>query len=213
MPLDLSDFMIEHRFLTLLDIRGYSELNDDQQVQVVQVVTNSSLKFLKDRGYEKSKIFSSFIPTGDGFYLIGHDVNSLMLSKICIIFAVSLRNELIKSFKTFDFKCQGVKIALHIGTTRSFRDIAGNKNFVGTGMNEIARLLSPKNKPEIAEITEKFYRHENSVIISQATLDKIGKIEFNNLRISDSFTIQAKHKRGFLCRFIDLPLDSIYNII
>ena len=213
MYIELSDIISDHRFLILIDVRGFSELPNDQQVQVIQALTNESQKLVTEGGYEKEKIFSSFIPTGDGFYLVGHEMISLIWSQICFVFALSLRNTLIQHIKSLEIPCQGIKVAIHFGTTESFIDIAGHRNYVGTGMNEVARLLSPTNNKEIKLIAQEFYGHENSIIVSQEALNKVEILKMKGLRLSNTFTLQAKHKQKFLCRFIDLPKEKVYHVI
>lgn len=213
MALDVSDFLSDHRYIILIDIRGYSELSDDQQLQVIQSVSVELESFIREGGYQKEQIFSAFIPTGDGFYIVGHETMSLFWGQMCIVFAISLRNLLLKKFQEVRLTCDGVRTAVHYGTTRTFIDIAEHENFVGSGMNETARLLAPINEQEVSAISQKFYGHENSVVVSKLALDKLQELPKTAIRLSDEFFIQAKHERSFACKFIDLPEGRVYNII
>lgn len=213
MLLDVSDFLTDHRFIILIDILGYSELSDDQQLQVIHRISAESKCFIRDGGYQNQRVFSAFIPTGDGFYMVGHETMSLFWGQMCIIFAISLRNILHKRFRELGLTCNGVRTAVHYGTTRTFIDIAGHENFVGSGMNETPRLLSPINKQEVSAISQKFYGHENSVIVSNLALNKLHELPKAGFRLSDEFYIQAKHDRSFACKFIDLPPGRVYNVI
>jgi hypothetical protein len=177
MVLKLKDFITEHRFVILLDLIKYSELSDEHQLEAINTLTDNSQKIIDESGFVKEDIFSSFIPTGDGFYIIGDERQSIFWSSACVIFVLKLRNELIKVIKSFSFKCEGIKIAIHFGTTLEFTDILGNKNYVGRAMNESARLLSPINKKQVSMISSEFYGHENSVIISQPALDRIDDLK------------------------------------
>ena len=212
MVLELSDFLKEHRYVILLDIRKYSELNDNQQVEIIKLITNESNNFLDSSGFGKEKIFSTFIPTGDGFYFIGDKYNSIFWANICLIFALSLRNNLLDSINKLDFNCDGVQLAIHFGTTLSYKDISNRENFAGAAMNETARLLSPINKDEIKEISHNFYGHENSVIISDRAYSKIEKTDNFGIKVSKPFTIRAKHKRSFKSYFIDSDEKNIVLI-
>ncbi|PIS29101.1 MAG: hypothetical protein COT43_04750 [Candidatus Marinimicrobia bacterium CG08_land_8_20_14_0_20_45_22] len=210
MTLDLSNFSKEHRFLILLDICCFSELTDDHQLKLINLVTSESKSLLHKGGYKEENIFSAFISTGDGFYFIGHKINSLFYANDCILFALSLRNTLIESFKKYNFDYKGVKLALHFGTTLPYIDITNRENFVGSAMNEIFRLLSPNNSQEIINISHDFYGHENTVIISEKALNKIGNLPNVGIRISKKFTIHAKHNKKFSCYFLDYTGRNIF---
>lgn len=210
MVLELSDFMIEHRFIILVDIIGYSELSDDQQVNIIESINDQTKEFINNGGYENDKIFSAFIPTGDGFYIIGDNVNSLFWGQVCIIFAVSLRNKVLDYIQSTGLKCEGIKIAIHYGTTKRFIDITDRENYTGSGMNETARLLTPKNQDEITEISKEFYDHNNTVVVSVEAFSKIDTNALKTLCKTEIFTLIVKHNKKINCRFVDT--NKIYKL-
>jgi class 3 adenylate cyclase len=196
----------------LLDIRGDSELSDDEQLRVVRTITDEALKLMKEGGYKGEKIFVAFLPTGDGFYIVGDDMLSHIWGNMYVLFALSLRNALLKEIQTLPFSCRGVRMSVHYGTTLQFEDIAGHSNFIGAGMNEAARLLAPTNHEEIAAACSEFYGHEDSVVVSETALEKAGPLSALGIRISPSIMLKAKHDKVFLCRFVDLPRERVYHV-
>ena len=163
MALDLSDFMTDHRVLILIDIVGYSKLPDEHQLFVIQEVTNTTRSFIEKGGYKKEKLFSGFIPTGDGFYLIGDTYQSLFWRNTCLVFSLVLRNVLVDSLSTHEIEFEGIRTAFHFGKTYSFKDITDKENYCGTSMNIPSRLLSPINKEEVEQRALEFYGHPNYV--------------------------------------------------
>jgi hypothetical protein len=212
MPITIADLDFEHRFIVLLDINSFSELTDEQQVMMLKTVNEVSAKCLKEGRYESEKLFMGFVPTGDGFFLIGDYINSIVWGQMYIVFALTLRNTLLKSLAEFKLPSIGIKIAIHFGRTLKFDDIAGNSNFVGAGLNECSRLLSPVNVEEVSELRKAFYTHDNYVIISRLASEKLVKMP-DMIRVSSEFKILAKHNRTFICRFLDMPLHLEYQIL
>lgn len=210
MVLEVSDFMVEHRFIILVDIIGFSELSDEQQVKIIESINEATKDFIKNGGYKRDHLFTAFIPTGDGFYIIGSDVNSLFFGQVCVFFAVSLRNKVLEMIQSTNLPCEGIRTAINYGTTKKFSDILENTNFTGRGMNKTARLLSPINNNKITEISNEFYRHNNSIIISDEALTKIEENSLKNLKLSNPFILIAKHNKEISCRFVDS--DNIYNL-
>jgi hypothetical protein len=212
MSLKISDFMTEHRIIILIDIIGYSVLSDDHQLIVVKEITNKTKEFIKKGGYEKESIFSGFLPTGDGFYLVGDTYQSLFWANLCVAFALTLRNVLIDSFSAQGIHFEGVKTAIHFGATKMYTDIADNENYCGNAMNITSRLLSPRNNDEIDHLIRNFYNHNNIVVISKIALDKIGELPEIGIIQSENFTLKAKHGVKIECIFLDLPLTKKFNL-
>ena len=211
MQIEIEDVMTEHRFIILVDIIGFSELTDEQQKNIIEAVNKITNEFIENGGYSKDKLFSSFVPTGDGFYIIGSSKNSIMFGQVMVIFEISLINKILDLIESSSLSCEGIKTAIHYGTTLPFTDILGNENYIGRGMNETARLISPINNDGIELIAEKIYGHQNSVIISQKALSKIEDSQLKVLKISEPFTILAKHDKNIQCCFVNT--DKIYKLL
>ncbi len=145
MPFSLTDYDFKHRIIVLLDIIDFSELTDDQELDLLKIINKELMNYLNQGGWQKENLFIGFVPTGDGFYLIGDLINSLVWGQTFIIFILSFRNSLLKRLKDINSSCSGIKIAIHFGRTLEFKDINDNHNYIGSGMNDCARLLSPIN--------------------------------------------------------------------
>ena len=211
MELDIKDFLKDHSFITLVDIRGFSELDDEVQKEVIQDISNITLKRFEEGGYKKALMIEAFIPTGDGFYMVGNAYNSLFYPGIIIYLALSLKNEIAEYIESKDRICEGVQIAIHFGSIVTFEDILSNRNYCGKGMNEAARLLSSKNRDEVEAIAKSFFNDGNRAIISEQTWVKSNSAENQKIRRTDPFHIKVKHDKVMECRFIDM--DGVYSVL
>ena len=213
MPITFNDLQFDNRIIILIDVIGFSESPDEKQVEILNALNNESKRYLKDSGLERDNMISAFIPTGDGFYILANMFDSLLIGVSFVVFALSLRNAILKKITASKAPFHGVKTAIHFGRTLPFRDIRDQINYTGPGMNECARLLSPINTQDVEAVAHTFYSHDNTVIISRAALEKIGDINDLPVKASNEFTIRAKHDRTFICRFLEMSTEHEYQIL
>jgi hypothetical protein len=131
--------------ILLLDIVGYSKLPDSVQyhcIQIIQDLSKQHLEILGRRLPKDMKLVIGFIPTGDGFYFILNPA----VAGYGPLLALALRNAFHVSKESIRNFYEGVRVAAHSGTAIPFRDINRQMNFVGSGLNDAARLLSPNEK-------------------------------------------------------------------
>jgi hypothetical protein len=150
--------------IILIDIVGYSLLTNEEQLYTVEVINTDLSKWIhfmaELTNLRKEEVLLGFIPTGDGMYLLLNPI-------ICgygIPLALSIRNYLIYTSKELMKSLyQGVRAGVNMGTVLSFDDVNGNRNYVGSGLNDCARLLSIKNEDAI-----KFCGDTNYVVVSES---------------------------------------------
>ena len=153
--------------IILFDLVGYSLLSDEDQYTTIYLINeklNDFLRLLYGQSFlNTEEVVLGFAPTGDGAYIIlNHTIAGYGL-----FLAISLRTTLLQ------LKCQandlftGVRAAIHFGAAIPIEDLTGNKNFVGTGLNDCARLLSI-DKETIAG--QQHIKDENYIVISSSAL-------------------------------------------
>jgi len=186
--------------IILIDIIGYSKLNNTQQFKVVNIMTKFFKKaielMLKKSRITESEAILGFIATGDGFFII----LSEKLKGYGVILALSLKN-ISKNIKMrLDF-FQGIKVAVHYGEVMEFRDILNHKNFIGDGLNNCARYLDYKTRDKnvLKHITHGYViiseeaSHEFNKFLqrNRKIFELLNSLEFQN---SDPFGFNDKHK-------------------
>jgi hypothetical protein len=77
----------------------------------------------------------------------------LINPQICgygILLRLSIRNYLLwMSSQVLNGLYKGVRAGVHMGTVLSFGDVNGCRNYVGSGLNDCARLLSIKDEDAV----------------------------------------------------------------
>lgn len=130
--------------IILVDIIGFSKLEDKQQLEIITYLTKSYTKMiqkmLSNSNMELNKLIVGFIPTGDGFFCILNTVLRGYGTMLALSFNY-ISEQISNKYSYF----KGVKIAVHTGKVYEFKDILGNKNFIGNGLNDCARYLETKN--------------------------------------------------------------------
>lgn len=169
-----------HTDIILIDIIGYSKLNNKQQFETVNIMTLFFKKainlIVSKSSITKEEALLGFIATGDGFFMI----LSPKLKGFGVIFGLSLKN-LSKNIQKKIPYFEGIKVAVHTGYVMPFKDILGHQNFLGDGLNHCARYLEYKN-PDIYKY--KIFK-TGYVIVSKASYEEFGKFLSENRRLKE----------------------------
>jgi hypothetical protein len=195
--------------IILIDVVGYSLLSNEEQLETVEVINtqlSKQIHFMAEyTNLRKEEVVLGFIPTGDGIYV-------LINPQICgdgILLGLSIRNYLLwMSSEVLNGLYKGIRVGIHMGTVLSFKDVNGCMNYVGSGLNDCARLLSVKDEDAIA-----FCGHTDYVIASESAYFWFRKL-FNGeeaeeflstirFKVSAQFQITDKHMKVHNAHLID----------
>ncbi len=172
--------------IILVDIINFSLLSAEQQVEIINFLTksykNMLLKMLENSNMKLKKLILGFVSTGDGFFCILNP----RLKGYGTILGLSFNHfseQIAKKYPYFE----GIRIAVHTGEVREFKDILGNKNYIGDGLNDCARYL------ELKEYTI------STVMISDTAYESLKKFlelyrDFHTLLMQREF----KHSREYV---------------
>jgi len=130
--------------IVLVDIINFSKLTSNQQFEIIDYITKSYSKMIEkmltSSNMTLSRLVLGFISTGDGFYCILNPKLKGYGARLGLSFN-HFSEHISKKYPYFE----GIKIAVHTGEVHEFRDILGNKNYIGDGLNDCARYLEFKN--------------------------------------------------------------------
>jgi len=130
--------------IILIDVINFSKLSADQQLEIINFLTksysNMIVKMLSNSNMKLNKLILGFVSTGDGFFCILNP----RLKGYGTILGLSFNHFSEQISKIYPY-FEGIRIAVHTGEVREFKDILGNKNFIGDGLNECSRYLEFKN--------------------------------------------------------------------
>jgi hypothetical protein len=195
--------------IILIDVVGYSLMSNEEQLHTAEIINTSLSKqihFMAElANLRKEEVVLGFIPTGDGMYIL---LNPQVYG-YGILLGLSIRNYLLwTSSELLNGLYKGVRAGIHIGTLLSFTDVNGCRNYVGSGLNDCARLLSVKNEDAIT-----FCGDTNYIVASESAYFWFLKLftgkdakEFLStmrVKVSDQFQITDKHKKVHNARLID----------
>ena len=185
--------------IVLIDIIDFSKLDSHQQLEIISFLTRSYRKVI-EKMLSHSDIFLEsfiigFIPTGDGFYCILNP----KYKGYGVILGLSFNHfsdQIAKMFPYF----HGIRIAVHTGGVKQFRDILGHKNFIGDGLNDCARYLELKDFTiSTVMVSDKAYEQLKKFLKTRQDYnDLLQRREFKH---SEPYIFQDKHgmtKRGYL---------------
>ncbi len=129
--------------IVLIDVIGFSKLDADEQFEIINFLTRSYSKMIEkmlvNSNMPLTKLIIGFVSTGDGFFCILNP----RLKGFGAILGLSFNHfseHIAKKYPYFE----GIRIAVHTGEVNEFRDILGNKNYIGDGLNDCARYLELK---------------------------------------------------------------------
>jgi hypothetical protein len=150
--------------IILIDVVGYSLLSNEEQLHVVEIINtqlSTQIHFMAEyMNLRKEEVVLGFVPTGDGMYV-------LLNPQLCgygVLLGLSIRNYLLwMSTEVLNGLYKGVRAGTHMGTVISFRDVNGCANYVGSGLNDCARLLSVKDEDAMT-----FCGHTDYVVASES---------------------------------------------
>ena len=130
--------------IVLIDIINFSKLSSHQQLEIITFLTKSFTKMIKqmlsNSNMPLSRLILGFISTGDGFFCL-LDPKFIGFGAILGLSFNHFSDHIAKKYPYFE----GIRVAVHSGEVNEFEDILGNRNFIGTGLNDCARYLEIKN--------------------------------------------------------------------
>ncbi len=130
--------------IVLVDIISFTKLTQEQQLELIQYLTQSYTrmleKLLSNSDMKLSQMVLGFISTGDGFFCI---LNPRMKG-FGTILGLSLQHLSERISEKFPY-FKGIRIAVHTGRVFEFTDILGHTNYIGDGLNHCARYLEHKD--------------------------------------------------------------------
>lgn len=169
LPVNTPAIIKEQAALILFDIVDYSKLTDEHQFHTVLLLSDAMrrhLDFLACQSFVSAEqVLLGMIPTGDGFYVLVRE----RFAKFGVLLALSLRTQVLVLRERSQELFAGVRTAVHVGTVIPVHDPSGSTNFVGSGLNDCARLCA--YRPADAQLREVGCDDGNWLIASAPALD------------------------------------------
>ncbi len=151
--------------IVLIDVVEFSRLSDEDQMKTVLVMNHEIVSVIGllcgQTLRDPAEAVLGLIPTGDGTYVILHPG----IGGYGPLFAVSIRNCLLMASQNAGGLFKGVRVAAHLGSAMPYYDLTGRTNFVGSGLNNAARLLQLPD--DIKKEAEGFSGDKNFVVVSR----------------------------------------------
>jgi len=172
--------------IVLVDIIGFSKLEPIQQLEIIKYLTKTYInminKMLDNSNMRLDDFIEGYIATGDGFFCI---LNHKMKGYGSVL---GLNFSYLSSFVSRKYTYfQGVRVAVHTGEIYQFKDILGNINYIGDGLNDCARYLEIKNfSISTVMISENAYQYLKEFL----TINE----DFNTLFIKHGFKHSNMHE-------------------
>jgi hypothetical protein len=196
--------------IILFDIVGYSLLSDDDQYNTMYLINQELETFsriLYGQSFRRTEeVVLGIAPTGDGAYIILDD----SVAGYGLFMAISLRTALLQLKHQAGNLFPGLRTAIHFGAAIPIKDLTGNKNFVGSGLNDCARLLSVDRRM-IAN--QHHITDENYIVVSSSAFHQFeesysGKeiaefLKMIKFEIGDEVVIEDKHKKQHEAYFVE----------
>jgi hypothetical protein len=160
--------------IVLIDIVGFSLLKDEEQFWAVTALTGT-LNEIRDllapqKSLKLGDVIWSFIPTGDGFYVI---LNPAFVG-YGVFLALSVRSLFLLNIVRKKIAASGIRCAVHNGVAIPFNDINGTRNCIGSGLNDCARFF-PGDK-DLRATLEGFAGDNNYIAVSPQALAEFTKL-------------------------------------
>jgi len=185
--------------IILIDVINFSKLSADQQLEIINFLTksysNMIIKMLSNSNMTLNKLILGFVSTGDGFFCILNP----RLKGYGTILGLSFNHFSEQISKRYPY-FEGIRIAVHTGEVREFKDILGNKNFIGDGLNECARYLEFKNYT-ISTVMVSDVAYESLKNFLKLYKDFHTLLTQREFKHSNIYTFKDKHgytRQGFL---------------
>ncbi|MBF0621063.1 MAG: hypothetical protein HQL54_03975 [Magnetococcales bacterium] len=195
--------------IILVDVIAFSTLPDPLQYATAMIINSGiaeavSLIGIPEPENDRQSILG-VVPTGDGFYIILDQ----HLAGFGLLVALGLRNILLFKSRKFGSPYAGARASVHFGPATPFQDATGKENFIGSGLNDCARLQSLPSEQK--KLGERFAKDANWVNISRECWNNAAHIGlYHQLKQQADFRISEEHlfrdKHGFehICRFVDI---------
>jgi len=185
--------------IVLIDIINFSKLKLDEQLEIVTFL-NRSFKKVIEKMLSSSKmdlatLVHGLVSTGDGFYCI---LNPRFKGYGAIL-ALSFNHFSEQISKKYSYFL-GIRVAVHTGYVHSFKDILGNENFIGDGLNDCSRYLEFKNYT-ISTVIVSDVAYEHFRYFLQKYKDFHDLLVSMGFKHSDAYVFKDKHggiKKGYL---------------
>lgn len=196
--------------IILFDIVGYSRLSNENQYITIYLMNQKLKEFLQilcgQSFLRTEEVILGFAPAGDGAYVIlNHAVAGYGL-----FMAIALRTTLLQLKNQTNNLFSGLRVAIHFGAAAPIEDLTGKTNYVGSGLNDCARLLSI-DKELIAG--QKHVKDDNYIVISSPALSLFQEkysckandnfLEVIKLEIGQEIIFKDKHKKEHRAYFIE----------
>ncbi len=164
--------------IILIDVKGFSTKDTFEQINIVNYLY-AIISYILAITHYRSKGNPTIVTTGDGCYIIYPSSEAEVISLMAINYrnAYSLcsgkSSNMLRSLYNED-----IRICCHIGPAIQLRDITGNVNFIGEGMNDCARLGN------IRTINYPDYNEKSDLIVSKKAYDTLMKFRKANCPIA-----------------------------
>jgi hypothetical protein len=166
------------RGVVLIDVADYSK-GDSLYFASILTVFNTLINNIVNLLETKNKLVEQIIPTGDGCYMVFNE--SMNSDFFKIVFMIinemnKLQSSILKKFSkksTFQNKLH-LRISCTLNETDFFRDVAGNRNCYGIGLNEAERILDSGQNEVLFKYPD---QHSlDSVFFDETVLDQAKNI-------------------------------------
>ena len=204
--------------IVLIDIINFSQLKSSEQLEIIVFLTKSFKKMIEkmliNSNTPLSKFIIGFVSTGDGFYCILNPRLKGFGAILGLSFSHFSEHISIK-YPYFE----GIRIAVHTGEVNEFKDILGNKNFIGDGLNDCARFLEIRNfSISTVMVSMLAYESLQKFLVIHKDFNRL--LTKHELKTSSQYFFKDKHgkeKKGCLIWLrksgIINPPDINYNSI
>lgn len=146
--------------IILIDVKGFSTKDTYDQINIVNYLYAIISYVLAVSNY-RSKGRPTIVTTGDGCYIIYPSYEAPVIPLMAINYRNAYSLAPGKTSHTLrSLYNEDIRICCHIGPAIQLRDITGNVNFIGEGMNDCARLGNVRSS-QYSDYDEK-----NDIIVS-----------------------------------------------
>jgi len=195
--------------IVLIDIISFSTLSSSEQLEIIDFLTRSYKrminKMLQNSNMSLSKLILGFVSTGDGFFCILNP----RLKGFGTILGLSFNHfseHISQKYPYF----QGLRIAVHTGQVNEFKDILGNTNYIGDGLNDCSRYLELKDYA-ISTVIVSDAAYESLKIFLELHRDFNTLLSEREFKYSNYYTFKDKHQNEKRGRLVWLRKSGIIN--
>lgn len=206
--------------IVLLDVIGFSSLSSRTQHKIVTLLTRKAKEAFSvvdsPARLSAAAVAYGFIPSGDGFFIV---LNPIMRGYGTLL-AAGLRAALLMAREQSNRLFQGVRISVNYGDAIPFEDIVGTTNFVGSGLNDCARIIEVP-----CAVARKFLLADlNTIVVSRSAHHAFHTSLFSSgpmaawlkrLRYRESEEVAHRDEKGKLhhVRFIECCRSATCDVI